>query len=69
MKTTEGDIIMDSTGGRCLKENENKTLQWRDFPGGPVVKNPPCNLGDSGLIPGQVTKIPHTSEQQSQCLN
>ena len=32
MKTTEGDIIMDSTGGRCLKENENKTLQWRDFP-------------------------------------
>ena len=27
MKTTEGDIIIDSTGGKCLKENENKTLQ------------------------------------------
>ena len=24
----------------------------RDFPGGPVVKNPPCNVGDPSLIPG-----------------
>ena len=24
----------------------------RDFPGGPVVKNPPTNAGDMGLIPG-----------------
>ena len=23
-----------------------------DFPGGPVVKNPPCNVGDMGSIPG-----------------
>ena len=23
-----------------------------DFPGGPVVKNPPANAGDIGLIPG-----------------
>ena len=23
------------------------------FPGGPVVKNLPCNAGDTGLIPGQ----------------
>ena len=22
-----------------------------DFPGGPVVKNPPCNAGDTGSIP------------------
>ena len=22
------------------------------FPGGPVVKNPPCNAMDTGLIPG-----------------
>ena len=29
----------------------------RDFPGGPVVKNPPSNAGDAGLIPGQGTKI------------
>ena len=24
----------------------------RDSPGGPVVKNPPCNAGASGSIPG-----------------
>ena len=23
----------------------------RDFPGGPVVQNPPANAGDTGLIP------------------
>ena len=34
-------------------------INSRDFPGGPVVKNPPSNAGDVGLIPGQGTKIPH----------
>ena len=29
-----------------------------DFPGGPVVKNPPSNAGDAGLIPCRGTKIP-----------
>ena len=24
----------------------------KDFPGGPVVKNLPCNAGDKGSIPG-----------------
>ena len=24
----------------------------KGFPGGPVVKNPPCNAGDIGSIPG-----------------
>ena len=28
-----------------------------DFPGGPVVKNPSCNAGEAGSIPGQGTKI------------
>ena len=37
----------------------------RDFPGGPVVKNPPYNAGDAGSIPGQGTKIPHTAGQLS----
>ena len=26
--------------------------QHKDFPGGPVVKNPPANAGDMGSIPG-----------------
>ena len=36
----------------------------RDFPGGPVVKNPPSNA-DS--IPGQGTKTPHATGQLSSC--
>ena len=28
-----------------------------------MVKNPPCNVGDVALIPGQETKIPHATEQ------
>ena len=33
--------------------------QLRDFPGDPVVKNPPSNAGDVGSIPGDpVVKNP-----------
>ena len=28
-----------------------------------MVKNPPCNTEDAGLILGQRTKIPHAAEQ------
>ena len=42
-----------------------KILQQRDFPGGPVVKNPPCNAGDMSLIPGEGTKILHAAEKLS----
>ena len=31
------------------------------FPGGTVVKNLPANSGDTGLIPGQGTKIPQAT--------
>ena len=34
----------------------------REFPGGPVVRTPHFHcrtVGDTGLIPGQGTKIPH----------
>ena len=42
-----------------------KITSW-DFPGGPVVKNPPVNEGTTGLIPGP-GKIPHASGQLSLC--
>jgi len=32
-----------------------------NFPGGPVVKTWPSNVGVVGLIPGRAAKIPHTS--------
>ena len=37
----------------------------KGFPGGPVVKNPPSNVGDVGSIPGRGTKIPHAVGQLS----
>ena len=37
----------------------------QDFPGGPVVKNPPCKAGDMCSILSWGTKIPHVSEQLS----
>ena len=36
-----------------------------DFPGGPVVKNPPYSAGDMSSIPGQGTKIPLAMGQLS----
>ena len=32
-----------------------------DSPGGPGVKNLPCNPGDTGSIPAQGTKIPYAN--------
>ena len=29
-----------------------KKVHFEDFPGGPVLKNPPANVGDRGSIPG-----------------
>ena len=42
-------------------------MAFWDFPGCPVVKYPPYNAGDTGLIPGQGTKIPHAVGQLSPC--
>ena len=39
----------------------------RGFPAGRVVKIPPCNAGEVGLIPGQGTKIPHTTSNYWAC--
>ena len=41
----------------------NLKNQHRNFPGGPVVKNPPCNAGDTGRIPSWGTKILHAIQQ------
>ena len=32
-----------------------------------MVKNPPANAGDTGLLPGPETKIPHAGGQLSSC--
>ena len=33
--------------------SQNHRSANRDFPGGPVVKNPPANAGDMGSSPGR----------------
>ena len=47
--------------------SQKKNAQTRNFAGGPVVKNLPSNTGDTGLIPGQGTKIPPAVGQLSPC--
>ena len=50
-QTSKKSLLMYFQNAKC-----------RDFPGGPVVKTPPCN---AGLIPGQGTKIPNALGQLS----
>ena len=38
-----------------------------DFTGGSVVKNLPCNVGNTRSIPGLGTKIPFAAEQLCPC--
>ena len=42
---------------------------WTEEPGGPGVKNLPSNVGDSGLIAGQGTKMPHAGAIKPDCPN
>ena len=50
-----------------LWEMRHTKSRGKDFPGGPVVKNQPPNVGDEGSIPGQVTKIPQATKQLNLC--
>ena len=43
----------------------NKQVCLEDFPGGPVVKNLPCDAGRAGSIPGQKPEIAQVVEQLS----
>ena len=42
---------------------ESDMTERLTLPLGPVVKNLPCNAGDTGSIPGPGTKIPDASGQ------
>ena len=52
-------------GGSWAKKGGGTWEVSRGFPGGPLVKNPPCNPGNRGSIPGQGIEIPHVSEHLS----
>ena len=51
--------------GEESTEQFHQKCPFRDFPGGPVVKNLPSNAGDAGLIPRWGTKTPHATGQLS----
>ena len=42
---------------------KRKKFKAGNFPGGPVVKNPPPKSGDTGSIPGQETKTSYAVGQ------
>ena len=56
---------------QSMKEVNNldfiKIKSFRNFPGGPVVKNLPSNVRDTGLILSPGTKIPRAAGQLSLC--
>lgn len=47
---TTNNIKRCSTSSIIGRANQNQ--REGDFPSGPVTKHPPCNAGDSDLIPG-----------------
>ena len=54
-RTSIQDVQVWQATCKSSHRKERKTLLnrgKRDFPGGPVVKNPPCDAGDVGSIPG-----------------
>lgn len=65
-RTWEGLRLPRGTD-RGLCETENRTTPSGDFPGGPVVMNPPSSAGDAGSIPGREAKIPRALGQLGLC--
>ena len=48
-----------------IRKTKIQKIWVRNFPGAPVVKNPPYNARDPGSIPVQGTKFPHAVGQLS----
>ena len=63
------DTAKCSLGCKILTENHwsKRIIQSAsgDFPGGPVVENPPSNAEVAGSIPDQGIQIPHAPRQES----
>ena len=47
-RTEQESLARDVVRGDCERKCDKKKKAWRDFPGGPVVKNPPSSIGDMG---------------------
>ena len=47
---------------KFLAHNGHSIRNWRDFPGGPVVKTPASSAQGAGVIPSWRTNIPQTAQ-------
>ena len=59
-----GGSLVRGVVGLTLQEHQ-KEGRWRDFPGGPAVKNLPCSARETASIPGRGTKTPHAAESRA----
>ena len=48
-----------------IHATDSKSMR-REFPGGPVVKTLPSNVGGASTIPGWGSKVPHASQTKNQ---
>ena len=53
-------LLQEKYKTHTQKKTFYQKIHFRDFASGPVVKNPPYNSEDMGLIPSPETKIPYT---------
>ena len=56
------EILWSRTRMALLTLTQVEKQLKQDFPGGPVVKNPLCNAGDMGSIPGEGIKLLDATE-------
>ena len=68
--TSEGEAVK-TPWKKHLTLHEMKCIKYKnwlwDLPGGKMVENLPCEVGDVGSIPDQGTKIPHATGKLSPC--
>ena len=67
VRTALGRVQTGKSLACCWKDGKTVSRRkQRDFPGGPVVKTSPSNIGGAGSIPGWEAKIPHALQPKSQ---
>ena len=67
VRTALGRVQTGNSLACCWKDGKTVSRRkQRDFPGGPLVKTSPSNIGGAGSIPGREAKIPHALQPKSQ---
>ena len=64
----EQDVTNTSLEARNSQAAHEKMTSSGDFPGGPVVKNPPSSAGNADSVSGQGTKIPQATTREAPTL-